>query len=147
MWKAPASLFAALTVAALAGQARAEAPEPIPTAQICDRTPGAWDDTAEANAISLYALEWTPFGPSELGWEAYVPLMQQEVGSPCDPTSAGFAEALATFQARYGLAASGRFDQATFQVLRGLWQERRPFVMARVRGECPIRRPSATWPI
>ena len=112
MWKASASLFAALTLATLAGQARAEAPEPIPTAQICDRTPGAWDDTAEANAISLYALEWTPFGPSELGWEAYVPLMQQEVGSPCDPTSAGFAEALATFQARYGLAATGRIDRA-----------------------------------
>ncbi len=137
MWKASASLFAALTVVGLARQERAEAPEPIPTAQICDRAPGAWDDTAEANAISLYALEWTPFGPSELGWEAYVPLMQQEVGSPCDPTSAGFAEALAAFQARYGLTASGRFDQATFQVLRGLWQERRPFVMARVRGECP----------
>ena len=41
MWKASASLFAALTVVGLAGQARAEAPEPIPTAQICDRTPGA----------------------------------------------------------------------------------------------------------
>ncbi|HBY42662.1 peptidoglycan-binding domain-containing protein, partial [Brevundimonas sp.] len=131
MWKASASLFAALTAVAFVGQARAEAPEPVPTAQICDRAPGAWDDTAEANAISLYALEWMPFGPSELGWEAYVPLLQQEVGSPCDPTSAGFAEALAAFQGRYGLTASGRFDQATFQVLRGLWQERRPFVMAR----------------
>ncbi len=66
-----------------------------------------------------------------------MPLIQHELGSPCDPTSAGFAEALAGFQGRYGLTASGRFDQATFQVLRGLWQERRPFVMARVRGECP----------
>ncbi|QBQ47973.1 M15 family metallopeptidase [Brevundimonas naejangsanensis] len=136
MWKASASVIAALA-AAVAGQAYAEAPEPAPTAQICDRAPGAWDDTAQANAISLYALEWVPFGPSELGWEAYVPLIQHKVGSPCDPTSAGFAEALAGFQGRYGLAASGRFDQATFQVLRGLWQERRPFVMVRVRGECP----------
>lgn len=117
MWKASASVIAALA-AAVAGQAYAEALEPAPTAQICDRAPGAWDDTAQANAISLYALEWVPFGPSELGWEAYVPLIQHKVGSPCDPTSAGFAEALAGFQGRYGLAASGRFDQATFQVLR-----------------------------
>src|SRR5690606_4004719 len=63
MWKASASVIAALA-AAVAGQAYAEAPEPAPTAQICDRAPGAWDDTAQANAISLYALEWVPFGPS-----------------------------------------------------------------------------------
>ncbi|HAL06475.1 MAG TPA: D-alanyl-D-alanine carboxypeptidase, partial [Brevundimonas sp.] len=66
MWKASAFIIAALA-AVVAGQAYAEAPEPAPTAQICDRAPGAWDDTAEANAISLYALEWIPFGPSELG--------------------------------------------------------------------------------
>ena len=35
------------------------------------------------------------------------------------------------------------FDQATFQVLRGLWQERRPFVMARVGGACPEPPPIA----
>src|SRR5690606_11224312 len=99
MWKASAFVIAALA-AAVAGQAYAEAPEPAPTAQICDRAPGVWDDMAEANAISLYAIEWVPFGPSELGWEAYVPLIQHEVGSPCDPTSAGFAEALAGFQGR-----------------------------------------------
>src|SRR5690606_42136382 len=84
MWKASAFVIAALA-AAFAGQAHAEAPEPAPTAQICDRAPGAWDDTAEANAISLYALEWVPFGPSELGWEAYVPLIQHEDGSTSHP--------------------------------------------------------------
>ncbi|WP_313005306.1 D-alanyl-D-alanine carboxypeptidase family protein, partial [Brevundimonas sp.] len=85
----------------------------------------------------LYTLEWSPFGSAEWGWETYTPLIQREIGSPCDPASAGFAEALAGFQARYGLMATGQFDQPTFQVFRGLWQERRPFVMARVRGECP----------
>lgn len=139
MWKASACLLAAVTIAAFAGQAHADAQG----AQICDRAPGAWSDVAEANAISLYALEWSPFGPAELGWETYVPLIQQEVRSPCDPTSAGFAEALAAFQTRYGLTSTGRFDQPTFQVLRGLWQERRPFVMARVRGECPDPPPVA----
>ena len=48
-----------------------------------------------------------------------------------------FAAALAGFQARYGLPPTGLFDQATFDVLKGVLQERRPFVMARVRDECP----------
>lgn len=113
-----------------AGAARADA-------QICDRATNAWDDAAQANGVSLYTLEWAPFGSVEWGWETYTPLIQREIGSPCDPASAGFAEALAGFQTRYGLAATGQFDQPTFQVFRGLWQERRPFVMARVRGECP----------
>ncbi|KAK0332445.1 hypothetical protein LTR94_024865, partial [Friedmanniomyces endolithicus] len=38
---------------------------------------------------------------------------------------------------RYALSPTGLFDAATFQVMRGLWQERRPFVMARLRQECP----------
>ncbi|MET4683625.1 D-alanyl-D-alanine carboxypeptidase [Brevundimonas faecalis] len=106
-------------------------------AQICDRLTTAWDSVAQGNAVSLYTLEWAPFGSSEWGWETYIPLIQREVGSPCDPASPGFAEALAAFQSRHSLPATGQFDQATFQVFRGLWQERRPFVMARVRGECP----------
>jgi len=113
-----------------AGAAKAEA-------QICDRPTNAWDNAAQANGISLYTLEWSPFGAPEWGWETYTPLIQREIGSPCDPASPAFAEALAGFQARYGLMATGQFDQPTFQVFRGLWQERRPFVMARVRGECP----------
>lgn len=104
---------------------------------ICDRPTTTWEAAAMANAISLRSLEWAPFGTMEMGWETYVPLLQQELGTPCDPGSAAFAEALAGFQARYSLTATGQFDQATFTVLRGVLQERRPFVMARVRGECP----------
>lgn len=132
-----ALLAFALSFAVLTGWcARAVAQAPL-DAQICDRPTAAWDDAAQTNGISLYSLEWAPFGGVEWGWEPYAPLIQREIGSPCDPSSPGFAEALAAFQQRYGLPATGRFDQAAFQVLRGLWQERRPFVMARVRGECP----------
>jgi hypothetical protein len=45
--------------------------------------------------------------------------------------------ALSAFQSRYRLTATGIFDQATFDVLKGVLQERRPFIMARVRDECP----------
>ena len=98
---------------------------------------GQWADQAVANAISLYSLEWTPFGATEVGWGAYLPLLQKELGTDCEPGASDFAAALAAFQTRYALPATGGFDQATFEVLKGVLQERRPFVMARVRDECP----------
>lgn len=103
----------------------------------CETQRGQWADQAVANAISLYSLEWTPFGATEWGWGTYLPLLQKEIGTGCEPGTADFAAALAAFQTRYGLAATGVFDQATFVVLKGVLQERRPFVMARVRDECP----------
>ena len=107
-------------------------------AEVCYLDDPLWDAPALANAQSFRSLEWTPFGPVEYGWEAYLPLIQQEIGTGCAPESAVFAQHLAGFQARYNLPATGWFDAATFQVFRGVWQERRPFIMARARDEpCP----------
>ena len=103
----------------------------------CETQRGVWADQAVANAISLYSLEWAPFGATEVGWGTYLPLLQKELGTDCEPGASDFAAALAGFQARYALPATGVFDQATFNVLKGVLQERRPFVMARVRDECP----------
>lgn len=102
-----------------------------------------WGGAAFANAVSLHALEWAPFGRAEWGWETYLPLIRREITTDCAPGSPGFAIALAAWQGRYGLPATGVFDAAGFQVFRGVWQERRPFVMARVRGECPDPPPIA----
>ena len=45
---------------------------------------------------------------------------------------------MAEFQYGHALPPTGWFDRATFQVFRGVWQERRPFIMARVREQpCP----------
>ena len=107
-------------------------------AEACDADQIEWDAPALANAISHYSLEWAPFGPTEWGWETYLPLIQKELRTHCAPGSPGFARALAGFQAAFQLPVTGWFDAATFQVFRGLWQERRPFIMARVRNEpCP----------
>ena len=54
--------------------------------------------------------------------------------SPITPI---FASHLAGFQQTHGLAPTGVFDTGTFQVFKGVWQERRPFIMARLRQECP----------
>jgi hypothetical protein len=106
-------------------------------AQDCRSTGEAWEGPAFANAISIYAMPWVPFDAAETGWEIYVPLIQREIGTGCAPGTPDFAAALAGFQGRYALPPTGIFDEATFGVFRGVWQERRPFVMARVGGICP----------
>lgn len=123
-----AALALGLSVLA-AGTARAQATD-------CTGDP-AWAEAALANALSLNTLSWTPFNQVETGWEAYVPILQHEIGVKCDPAGGAFAAGLAGFQARYSLPVTGVFDAATFIVLKGVLQERRPFVMARVRNECP----------
>lgn len=103
----------------------------------CETQRAQWAGSAANNAASVQSLEWAPFGSAEWGWAAYLPLLQKELGTDCAPETADFSAALAVFQLRYALPATGVFDQVTFDVLRGVLQERRPFVMARVRGECP----------
>lgn len=129
MWFRILLLVAFLSFAGTVGDARAQAVD-------CDADP-AWNEAAMANAFSLTTLEWTPFTQVERGWEAYVPILQKEIARRCDPASGAFAGGLAGFQSRYGLPATGVFDAATFTVLKGVVQERRPFIMARVRNECP----------
>jgi len=94
-------------------------------------------EAAKKNAELVDTLEWSPFGVAEKGWEIYGPLTQREIGTSCGYGTPKFAEALAAFQARYKLEADGIFGPDTFNVLKGLLQERRPFILARLRGECP----------
>ena len=125
-------------VAALIAARPADAQTPYGTPEDCDAGPIEWGGPAMANAISVYSLEWAPYGSPEWGWETYLPLIQKELGTDCAANTPRFAQALAAFQAAHLLPATGWFDQATWQVFRGVWQERRPFIMARVREEpCP----------
>ncbi|HEV7352500.1 MAG TPA: D-alanyl-D-alanine carboxypeptidase family protein [Brevundimonas sp.] len=120
--------------AALAGLAAAPA---VRAQEACDAGQAGWSEAAAANGASLSAMVWTPFDREEYGWLAYAPLVQHELDTQCDPSSPAFAEKLAAFQVRFHLPPTGLFDAPTFQVFRGLWQERRPFVMARVADICP----------
>ena len=123
------ALLVAVFIVVTAGQAKAQATDCAGDIR--------WTEAALANALSLNALSWTPFNQVEIGWEAYVPLLQHEIGVRCDPAGGAFAAGLAAFQVRYNLSPTGVFDAATFTALKGVLQERRPFVMARVRNECP----------
>lgn len=125
-----------LALIAVTQPARAQRVDVLREVALCYTAPAIWIEAASNNERTLHTLDWEPFG-REIGWETYVPLTQQELGTHCDAGTPEFARRLAEFQARYGLLSDGRFGPATFEVLKGLWQERRPFVMARVRGECP----------
>ncbi len=134
--RAALSILGALPLLLAAGAADAQGRGG--EAEVCDTGAVEWAAPALANAVSYTALDWAPFGPAERGWETYLPLIQKELGTDCAPASPRFAQALAEFQYARGLPATGWFDAATFQTFRGLWQERRPFIMGRVRQEpCP----------
>jgi hypothetical protein len=107
----------------------------------CEAGPAA---AARANAASLRALAWAPFGRPEVGWEIYAPLIGRELGVGCAPDSPGFAAALAAWQGRQGLAADGVMSDAMFARLRGLIEARRPFVQLSARRVCPAPPPAGS---
>jgi D-alanyl-D-alanine carboxypeptidase len=119
-------LILALSLMA-AGRARAEH---------CDR-PLAYRDAAAHNAASLNALDWSPFGRAEKGWDIYAPKVADEIGARCAPETAGFARTLARWQVRHHIGVGGRLDPATFEAMKTLWQGRRPYVALRTGGVCP----------
>ena len=107
---------------------------PIPLACV---EPRAFQEAAYVNAGSLRGLAWEPYRREEIGWETYAPVVAKEIGTTCPPDSAGFAAALAQWQRSRGLPADGLFNGVAFNVIKRLWQERRPFVMATRFGACP----------
>ncbi|WP_310539366.1 D-alanyl-D-alanine carboxypeptidase family protein [Phenylobacterium sp.] len=96
-----------------------------------------FEPPARINASSLRSLSWAPFRRDEIGWETYAPLIQRELGTLCAPDTSRFSQLLAGFQKRFRLKGTGEMDAATFNVFKGVWQERRPFVMVNVDGYCP----------
>jgi hypothetical protein len=115
-------------------------PAPAPVAVDDCGAMGA-DASSAANARTLQQLAWRPFGREELGWETYVPLIDREIGTDCPPQSARFAERLGAWQRAQGRAPTGRMSESDFQVMKGRWQARRPFVLLAASGTCPAPPP------
>ncbi|HYF21828.1 MAG TPA: M15 family metallopeptidase [Caulobacteraceae bacterium] len=136
-WVHAVGLAAGLVLQTFAGAAAADAPKVKPRYASCGDAAPEFIQAAKKNAETLDTMEWVPFGIPEIGWETYAPLAAREIGTTCGFGTPAFAQALAGFQARFNLPADGVFGQDTFQVFKGVWQERRPFVMARAAGLCP----------
>lgn len=132
-----AAVFAAITLVS-AFPAMAQQGLLLRDPAVCGGADSQFAEAASKNADSLTKAEWSPFGSPERGWEIYLPLTQRELNTTCGPGTPEFARRLAELQSAHGLEPDGLFGSDTFQVLKGLWQERRPFILARLRGECPV---------
>lgn len=128
-------VFSAAILALWSGTADA-APRRAAYASCGDAEP-RYVAAARQNAETLDTMAWAPFGVPETGWETYAPLTGREIGATCGFGTPAFAQALGAFQARYGLDPDGVFSPTTFDVLKGVWQERRLFIRHRMRDECP----------
>jgi LAS superfamily LD-carboxypeptidase LdcB len=95
-----------------------------------------FEHAAFINASNLHSLSFAPFHRPERGWETYAPLIATEIGTRCAPNSPGFASALAQWQQKRGLNATGQLDQSTFAFMKAVWQDERPFVLTS-RSGCP----------
>ncbi|THD62052.1 D-alanyl-D-alanine carboxypeptidase family protein [Phenylobacterium sp.] len=113
---------------------------PYPARPACDAGPA---DAARANAASLAALAWTPFGRAEIGWATYAPLIGREIRAACAPDTPAFAAALAAWEGGQGLPADGVMTPAVFARLKSVMQMRRPFVRLSAQGVCPNPPPAS----
>jgi hypothetical protein len=130
-------IVAILIPAALMFASLAAAPARAAGYATCGDAKGAFRAAAAKNGASIDSLDWAPFGAREKGWAVYEFLLDQTLATTCGAGTSNFAEALAAFQARYKLTPDGVFSPETFEVFKGVWQEQRAFVMARVAGFCP----------
>ena len=93
-------------------------------------------DATARNVLSLHTLPIAPFGRREIGWAIYAPLIANEIGIGCPADTPAFARLLATWQSKRGLSGTGVVDNQTLNLLKTVWQERRPFVVSSRHG-CP----------
>jgi len=106
---------------------------PAQNAAACNRGPA---QAAATNALSLRNMAVNMFGRPETGWQFYLPLILNEIGTTCGPTTLGFANALSQWQAAHHLPKTGLIDPATLGTMKQLWQQQRPFVVTS-QHQCP----------
>jgi D-alanyl-D-alanine carboxypeptidase len=89
------------------------------------KSAGVSGKPAQRNAVLRNELNWLLGGKPQRGWYLYTPLISRLLNTDRDDTSDGFASALARWQKKSGLAASGVLDEETFYALVADWQGRR----------------------
>ena len=80
---------------------------------------------AAENARLRNSLQWTFGGKAQNGWNIYVPLISDTIGTDNGPDSAEFALAISKWQERSGLASTGVLDRDTLESFTKYWQSQR----------------------
>jgi LAS superfamily LD-carboxypeptidase LdcB len=80
---------------------------------------------AERNAALQNELAWTFGGKPQRGWYLYDSLINQSLKTQNDTSSSGFAAALAGWQKKVGLNASGVLDEESLNRMISEWQQNR----------------------
>jgi hypothetical protein len=89
-----------------------------------DRSSG-FAKAAQENRKLRNSLAWTFGGKTQSGWNIYVPLISQTIGTDVGPDTSEFALALSKWQVKYGLAATGVLDGETLASFTKYWQSQR----------------------
>jgi len=97
-------------------------------------TGAQYQTMAAQNAATIEAGSIKVFGRAESGWQIYAPQIAHTIGTPCAPTTQGFAATLADWQSEHRIAATGEINTATLALMKTKWQQARPFV---AEGTCP----------
>jgi len=71
------------------------------------------------------SLSWTFSGKRQTGWNIYVPLISQTIGTDSGPDSNEFAVALSRWQQKSGLEPTGVLDAGTMEIFTKYWQSQR----------------------
>ena len=85
----------------------------------------AYSKAALDNAKLRGSLQWVFGGKAQTGWDIYVPLIANTIGTEAGPDTSDFALALAKWQDRSGISATGVLDRTTLETFTRYWQSRR----------------------
>jgi uncharacterized protein YcbK (DUF882 family) len=80
---------------------------------------------AAENARLMNSLVWTFGAKPQRGWQIYVPIIQQTIGTEKAAETPEFAVAVAAWQQKFGLAPTGKLDDETLLKMVAWWQSRR----------------------
>ena len=120
-----AALAVALTVVSFASRiSRGQAPNRKSESHTKDANV-SFSEAASQNVSLKNDLSWTFGGKQQKGWYLYSLLIGKTVNTQKDASSNDFAGAIATWQKKSGLRASGVFDEESLMAMISQWQAKR----------------------
>ena len=96
-----------------------------PRNAVAENASSNFASAAERNAALQNELVWTFGGKQQRGWYLYESLIKRSLNNQTDTSSSGFAAALAGWQKKVGLNASGVLDEESLNRIISEWQMNR----------------------